>query len=213
MPGSTLGNGGGPRPGGHTLGRQADLIGPDVPGDVVVLVGRGRQAVGGDAQIDGQELPGPVDRLALEVVAEAPVAEHPEEGVVATGSPHFLEVVVLAGHAQDALHVHGPLVGARLDAGEDVLELDHARVREEQRLVAGRDEAGGRSGEASPVWYATCRSRRRCRSGLLAQPPSPDGPRVPMSTTRRIPTQASSDAEIRPKSPMRSGSPRRMPSA
>ena len=54
----------------------------------------------------------------------------------------LLEVVVLAGDAQAALVVDRPGVRALLGAGQDVLELDHARVREEQRLVAGRDEAG-----------------------------------------------------------------------
>ena len=58
-----------------------------------------------------QELPGPVDRLALEVVAEAPVAQHLEQGVVARRAPHLLEVVVLAGDAQAALDVDGAGVG------------------------------------------------------------------------------------------------------
>ena len=137
-------------PARHALGRQADLGRPDVPGDVVVLVGRGRQAVGRQAEVPRQEVPGPVDRLALEVVAEAPVAEHLEERVVARRAADLLEVVVLAGHAQAALDVHGARVGARLGARQDLLELDHARVREEERLVAGRHEAGaGHDGMAA----------------------------------------------------------------
>ena len=128
-------------PAGHALRRQADLVGPDVPGDVVVLVRRRAEPLAGNPEILGQELPRPVDRLALEVVAEAPVAEHLEERVVAGRAADLLEVVVLAGDAQDALVVDGALVRPRLGAGEDVLELDHARVREEQRRVAGRHEA------------------------------------------------------------------------
>ena len=50
----------------------------------------------------GQEVPRPVDGVALEVVAEAPVAEHLEEGVVPWRPADLLEVVVLAGHAQDS---------------------------------------------------------------------------------------------------------------
>ena len=83
-----------------------------------------------------------MDRLALEVVAEAPVAEHLEERVVARRATDLLEVVVLAGHAQAALGVDGARVRARLDAPEHVLELDHAAVGEQQRLVARRHEAG-----------------------------------------------------------------------
>ena len=107
----------------------------------VVYVGR-RQPVRRDAEVAGQELPRPVDRLALEVVAEAPVAEHLEERVVARRPADLLEVVVLAGDPQAALVVDGAGVVALLGAGQRVLELDHARVREQQRLVARGHEAG-----------------------------------------------------------------------
>ena len=76
-------------------------------GDLVVLVRRRRQPLARDAQVARQEVPGPVDRLALEVVAEAPVAEHLEERVVARRPADLLEVVVLAGDAQAALVVDG----------------------------------------------------------------------------------------------------------
>src|SRR4029079_4997187 len=120
---------------------QPDLVRPHVPGDVVVLVCRRGEALSGDAEIAGQEVPRPMDRIALEVVAEAPVAEHLEEGVVARGPADLLEVVVLAGDAQAALIVDGPRVRARLRTDEDVLELDHPRIREQERGVTRRDEA------------------------------------------------------------------------
>ena len=44
----------------------------------------------------GEELPRERDRLFFEVVAEAEVAEHLEERVVARGDADVLEVVVLA---------------------------------------------------------------------------------------------------------------------
>ena len=144
----------------HPLRRQADLVAPDRPGDLVVLVGRRRQALAGDAEVPGQELPGPVDRLALEVVAEAPVAEHLEEGVVARRAADLLEVVVLAGDAQAALVVDRPAVRARLGAGQDVLELDHARVREQER----RSPAGTRLALGTTVWPRSAKNstnRRR----------------------------------------------------
>ena len=125
----------------HPLRRQADLVAPDVPGDLVVGVGRRGQPLRRDAEVLRQEAPRPEDRVALEVVAEAPVAEHLEERVMPRRPADLLEVVVLAGDAQDALVVDRAVVGALLGAGEDVLELDHAGVREEERLVAGRNEA------------------------------------------------------------------------
>ncbi len=129
-------------PDGHPIRRQADLVAPDRPGHLIVLVGRGRQPVGRDRHVDRQEVPGEVDRLALEVIPEAPVAEHLEEGVVAGRPADLLEVVVLAGDAQDPLVVDRPGVAPLLGAGQDVLELDHPGVREQEGLVAGRDEAG-----------------------------------------------------------------------
>ena len=48
-----------------------------------------------------RELPPPGDRLGLEVVAEAPVAEHLEEGEVAGGLADLLDV----GGAEAFLHV------------------------------------------------------------------------------------------------------------
>ncbi len=59
---------------------------------------------------------------------------------MARRAPHLFEVVVLAGHPQAALIVRRADVAALLAPGQDVLELDHPRVREEQRLIARRHE-------------------------------------------------------------------------
>ena len=133
-------------PARHPLRREADLVAPDVPCDIVVLVGRRREPVRGDAEFLRQQVPREMDRLALEVVAERPVAEHLEERVMARGAPDLFEVVVLAGHAQAALVVHGPCVRPGFRADQDVLELDHPGVREQERRVAGRHEAGAGHG-------------------------------------------------------------------
>jgi hypothetical protein len=53
---------------------------------------------------------------------------------------------VLAGDAQAALVVDGPRVRARLRADQDVLELDHPRIREQERRVAGGHQAGAGHG-------------------------------------------------------------------
>ena len=83
------------------------------------------------------------DRLGLEVVAEAEVAEHLEEGVVARRVADVLEVVVLAAGAHAALAADRALVAALVLAEEDVLELDHAGIREqERRVVAGHQRRG-----------------------------------------------------------------------
>ena len=92
---------------------------------------------------DGEQLPGVGDGFALEVVAEAEVAEHLEEGVVAAGEADVFEVVVLAAGADALLRGGGAGVVALLGAEEDVLELVHAGVGEEQRGVVVRDQRGG----------------------------------------------------------------------
>ena len=80
------------------------------------------------------------DRLALEIVAEGEVAEHLEEGVVAGRGADLLQVVVLAGDAQDLLGGGGAAVGACLQAEEGVLERDHPGVGEQQGGVAAGDQ-------------------------------------------------------------------------
>ncbi len=80
----------------------------------------------------------------LEVVAEAEVAEHLEERVVARRVADVLEVVVLAACAHAALRARRALVAALVLAEEDVLELDHAGVGEEERRVVAGHERGRR---------------------------------------------------------------------
>ena len=92
-----------------------------------------------------------MDGVAFEVVAEAPVAEHLEEGVMARRAAHLFEIVVLAGDSQAALVVGRADVAALLAPGQDVLELDHPRVREEQGLVACRHERGARDLGVAPL--------------------------------------------------------------
>ena len=60
-----------------------------------------------DAPHLGEQLPRPLDRLGLEVVAERPVAEHLEEGVVVVVSADVLEIVVLAAGPDALLAVGG----------------------------------------------------------------------------------------------------------
>ncbi len=98
----------------------------------------------------GEEVPREADGVALEVIAEAEVAQHLEEGVVAGRVAHVLEVVVLAAGAHAALARGRAHVGARILAEEAVLELHHAGVGEQQRRVVARHQAAGRD-DAVPL--------------------------------------------------------------
>ena len=62
---------------------------------------------------------------------------------MAIGEADVFEVVVLASGAHAFLRRGGAGVVAVLEAEEDVFELVHAGVGEEQRGVVGRNERGG----------------------------------------------------------------------
>ena len=140
------------------LHRDPDLLVPDRLGRVVGEVDGGPDAVA--VEPGGQDqLPRPPDGLELVVLAEAPVAEHLEEGEVAAGAADLVDVVVLAGQAHALLDGRRPrrVVGHRLLAQEVRDELHHPRVGEH------RARSGG-WGSGSPRAPARGRARRRTRS-------------------------------------------------
>ena len=97
----------------------------------------------------GEQFPGHLDGALLEVIAEGPVAEHFEEGVVAAGAADVVEVVVLAAGADALLGVGDALPGGLGGAEEVGLELVHAGVGEQQRgVVLRHDRRGGEEGVA-----------------------------------------------------------------
>ncbi len=133
-------------------GRQVAL--PELRRLVVLGVHGGPEPLGRDAVAlvaVRDELPGEPDGVGLEVVAEREVAEHLEERLVAAGVAHVVEVVVLAAGAHALLGRRGPGVVALLAPREDVLELVHPGVGEEQRRVLGRDQRGRRDAAVLPL--------------------------------------------------------------
>ena len=133
-------------PAAHDARRlDADVPAPDVRRLVVVLEDGDPHPVPGEAHLTGEELPREDDRLALEVVAEAEVPEHLEEGVMAGGIPDVLEIVVLAPGPDAALGGDRAGVRTRVRSEKHVLELDHARIGEEQRRIVSRHERAARN--------------------------------------------------------------------
>ena len=124
--------------------REPRDLAPQREGVVVVVIDRDPEALGREAELPRHQVPGQLDGQVLEVVAEREVAQHLEEGVVAGGVADVVEVVVLAAGAHALLARGGAVVVARFGAGEDVLELHHARVDEHQgRVVVGDERARG----------------------------------------------------------------------
>ena len=121
------------------VAKPCDLL-PDRRRLVIGVVDGDQQLVFGDAKVLGQQLPRVGDRLFLEVVAEAEVAQHLEERVVPRRIAHVVEVVVLAARAHAFLRARRTDVVALFDPGEQVLELHHAGVREHQRGIVPRHQ-------------------------------------------------------------------------
>ena len=117
--------------------RNARHLLPELLGFVVLAEDGDVEAVLGEAVVLGDEVPGELDGFGLEVVAEGEVAEHFEKRVVAARVADILEIVVLAAGADAFLRSCGARVVALFQAEEDVLELVHACVGEEQGGVVG----------------------------------------------------------------------------
>ena len=130
----------------NALGAHTDLVDPELLGLVVALVHRDPEAIAVEAEDFRQELPGHRDRLGLEVVPEAEVAQHLEEGAVVGVGPDDLDV----GGPEALLDGRGPGPGRRLLPLEVGLEGHHARDGEEDRGVV-RNEAGGGDDGVAPV--------------------------------------------------------------
>ena len=112
-------------PARESIGGNTDLLQPDVGRLVVIFVDRDGEAIGRDPSFNGEELPGPEDCVALEVVAERPGAEHLKEGVVSWRSADLFKVVVLSGDTKAALIVDGAAIRTGLSAAEELFELHH----------------------------------------------------------------------------------------
>ncbi len=128
------------------LGREAHLVDPDLLGVVVVVVDGDPEAVPVEPEDLGQQLPGHWNGAFLEVVAEAEVAEHLEEGAVVGVRADDLDVE----RAKAFLHARGTWPGSDLVPDEVGLEGDHARDGEQHRRVV-RDEAGRGHGGMRPI--------------------------------------------------------------
>ena len=116
---------------------------PDAVCLVIVLVDGDGELLGRKLVHLGEELPCPVDGVMLEIVAEAEVAEHLEESVVACGIAYVLKVIVLAAGAYALLGGGGSRIAAFFLAEINILELIHSRVGEKQRGIIVRHQRAG----------------------------------------------------------------------
>ena len=131
------------------LGGDANVVVPDAVGLVIALVDSDPQLVRRQLEHTGEQLPRVGNRVMLEVITKRPVAKHLEKRVMPGGVAHHIQIVVFATGAQAALHIGGTLVTGLFAAEEDVLELHHAGIGEQQgRVTRGHQRTGGHDGMA-----------------------------------------------------------------
>ncbi len=102
------------------------------------MIHRHGQLVLVDPEVFGDQLPRIGDRLFLEVIAKAEVAEHLKKRVVTRRVANIVQIVVLAARAHTFLRCRRAVVVTRLNPRKQVLELHHARVDEHKRRVIAR---------------------------------------------------------------------------
>ena len=124
------------------VGETGDLF-PVARRLVILVVDGDEKLVLVQSEFPGHQVPGQLDRVFLEIVAEREIAEHLEKGVVTRGVADILKVVVLAAGADTFLRGHRAVVVAGLEAGEQVLELHHAGVGEHQCGIVLRNQRAG----------------------------------------------------------------------
>ena len=133
------------------LGHAGDFL-PQLFGVVVFAEDGDVELVLGQAVILGDQVPGELDGFGFEIVAEGEIAQHLEEGVVAAGVADVLEVVMLAAGADAFLRGGGARIVALFEPEEDVLELVHAGVGEQQRgVVRGHQRRAAHDAMAAGV--------------------------------------------------------------
>mgnify|MGYP003148005318 CR=1 FL=1 len=91
-----------------------------------------------DSEILGQKVPRIGDRLFLEIIAKAEIAQHLEKRVMPRGIAHIVQIVMLATRAHTFLAGSGADIIAMLHPGKTVLEDHHAGIGEHQRRIVAR---------------------------------------------------------------------------
>ncbi len=88
--------------------------------------------------------PRPINRFFLEIIAETPVSEHLEHGVVVGIHSNLFKVVVLAADTQTLLRVGHTLIFSGFVTEDNIFELVHAGIGEHQgRIVLDHHRSGG----------------------------------------------------------------------
>ena len=132
----------------HVVGRNANLLGPDIVSLIVLFVNRNEQLILGNGHpvIGGQKFPCPGDHFFFKVILKAEVAQHFKKGAVAGSDAHILNV-----RGADALLAGGHAVaGGLFLAKEPLFHGGHAAVDQQQAGVVFRHQ--GKAAQAQVIF-------------------------------------------------------------
>ena len=127
-----------------TLGRNPHVAQPDICSLVIFIKYGDPEFFGRQTISFGQQCPGVLNSLALEVVAKAEIAQHLEKGVMPGRVADIIEIVMLSAGANTPLGGHRPVVSPFVLPQKDILELHHTGIGKKQRgIVMGHQRAAG----------------------------------------------------------------------
>ena len=125
---------------GNVVRRNISHFAPQLLGFIVFAEHADVELVLGQTVNFGHQFPGINDGVALEVIAEGKIPQHFEKRVMAARVANVIQIVMLAAGADALLRRRRARILALFLAQEDVLELVHPGVGEQQRrIVAGHE--------------------------------------------------------------------------
>ena len=116
----------------------ADLVGPNIVCLIIIRIDGDEQFFLRQFINFREQFPGKLNRFALEIIAEAEVAQHFEKRVVPCGIADVFQIVMFAPGAHATLRGNRPDIAALFNTQETVFELVHAGVGKQQRGIVAR---------------------------------------------------------------------------
>ncbi len=127
-----------------SFSRNADFLVPNVIGFIVFRVHGDPKLFRRKHKVLCQQLPCVLNRIALEIITKAEIAEHFKESMVTGGIADVFQVIMFSACANTLLTGRRTFVGTLVKSKENILELVHTGIREEQsRIISGNNRAGG----------------------------------------------------------------------
>ena len=120
--------------------RQARDPLPQIKCLVVGVINGNAQPGGVQPPFPGNQRPGMLNRLRLEIITERKIAQHFKESMVSRRVADIVQIIMLAAGADAFLRRRGGGIGPRLQPGEHIFERHHPGINEHQRRVVLRHQ-------------------------------------------------------------------------